>query len=63
MLPIKEETLKVVSDLKRRQINGTKQKQNFFFDINNSILNKLSFTKQIFSAKVQCSNLILAHKL
>ena len=52
-----------VSDLKNRQINGTKCKENFLFNINNSILKKLSIAKSGFSAKVQCSNFTLALKL
>ena len=50
-------------NLQKRQINGTKYKENFFFNINNSILNKLSITKRVFSAKIQCTNVTLARKL
>ena len=52
-----------VSNLKSGQINGTQWKENFLFNINNSILKKLSITKSVFSAEVQCSNLTLALKL
>ena len=47
---IKVENFRDVSDLKHRQINGTKLKENFFLNINNSILKKLSITKSDFSA-------------
>ena len=63
ILPIKAETFRDLSDLKSRQINGTKRKENFLFNINNSILKKLSITKSDFSAKVRFSNLTLALKL
>ena len=47
---IKVEKFRDVSDLKHRQINGTKLKENFFLNIINSILKKLSITKSDFSA-------------
>ena len=56
-------TVRGVSELKKRQIDGTKSKENFLFNINNSILKKLSITKRVFSAKIQCTNVILARKL
>ena len=59
---IKVERLRDVSDIKYRQINGTKIKENFLFNINDSILKKFSISKSIFSAKIQCSNLTLALK-
>ena len=44
-------------------MKGTKYKENFLFNINNSILKKLSITKRVFSAKIQCTNVTLARKL
>ena len=38
-------------------------KKNFHFNINNNILKKLSITKRVFSAKIQCTNVTLARKL
>ena len=61
--PVKEEKFRDVSELKKRQVNGTKEKENFLFNINNSILKKLSITKSVFSAKIQCTNVTLARKL
>ena len=52
ILPIKEEKFRDVSELQKRQINGTKQKENFLFNISNNILKKLSITKRVFSAKI-----------
>ena len=49
--PIKEEKFRDVSELQKRQINGTKQKENFLFNISNNILKKLSITKRVFSGK------------
>ena len=63
ILLIKIEKFGDVSDLKSRQINGTQLKEIFLFNTNNSILKKLSITKSVFSAEIQCSNLTLALKL
>ena len=66
ILPIKEEKFRDVSELKKRQINGTKQNENFCFNINDSILKKLSITKRVFSAaenSVYKRNKNLARKL
>ena len=52
-----------LSEFKKRQINGTKLKKNFLVNINNSILKKLTITKRVFSAKIQCTNVTLARKL
>ena len=45
--PIKEERFRDVSEFKKRQISGT----------------KLSITKPIFSAEIQCTNVTLARTL
>ena len=39
------------------------KKENFLFNINNSILKKLSIAKRAYSAKIQCTNVTLARKL
>ena len=44
-------------------MNGTKEKENFLFNINKSILKQLSITKRVFPAKIQCTNVTLARKL
>ena len=61
--PIKEEKFRDVFGFKKRQINGTKEKENFLFKRNKGILKKLSITKRVFSAKIQCTNVTLARKL
>ena len=39
------------------------KKKASFFNINNSVLKKLSVTQRVFSAKIQCTNVTLARKL
>ena len=61
--PIKEQKFRDVTGLKKETSERYKIKENFLSNINNSILMKLSITKRILSAKIQCANVTLAGKL
>ena len=64
ILPIKEEKFIDVSEFKKNdKLMVQNKKKTSFFNINNRILKKLSVTKRVFSAKIQCTNVTLARKL
>ena len=59
----KKKSLETFLNFKKTTNKRYKIKKNFLFDINNIIFKKLSITKRVFSAKIQCTNVTLARKL
>ena len=47
----------------KKTTNKRYKKENFLFNINNSILKELSITKRVFLAKIHCTSVTLARKL
>ena len=54
---------KTFLNFKNDKLTVQNKNKTSLFNINNSILKKLSITKRVFSAKIQCTNVTLACKL